>query len=180
VVRDGLMGVMGNKGAVSIGFCLLDSNLCFVCSHLASKRPNVEARKSNFDAILAKMSLTSQESQRRPTLQSWHNNGSSKFTFSDMGILDYETVFWLGDLNYHIHQSLTADEVFTQIEAKDWVGLIFSDQLTLERLSSQVFDSFHEAPITFAPTYKVTNFRRYVIYCFVDTKKCMQSSIYIE
>lgn len=44
----GIMGVVGNKGGVSIRFRLYDSTLCFICSHLAAHRGNVAGNSSFF------------------------------------------------------------------------------------------------------------------------------------
>lgn len=52
--RVGMMGVMGNKGAVVVRLSLYDSTLCFVCAHMAAKRANVQGRNADFSSILAK------------------------------------------------------------------------------------------------------------------------------
>lgn len=52
--RVGMMGVMGNKGAVVVHLSLYDSTLCFVCAHMAAKRANIQGRNSDFWSILAK------------------------------------------------------------------------------------------------------------------------------
>lgn len=50
----GVMGMLGNKGGVSIRLRALDTTLCFVCAHLAAHRDNVEGRNADFSAIVAK------------------------------------------------------------------------------------------------------------------------------
>lgn len=52
--RIGMMGVMGNKGAVVVRLSLYDSTLCFVCAHMAAKRANIQGRNADFRSILAK------------------------------------------------------------------------------------------------------------------------------
>ncbi len=52
--RVGMMGVMGNKGAVVVRLSLYDSTVCFVCAHMAAKRSNIQGRNADFWSILAK------------------------------------------------------------------------------------------------------------------------------
>ena len=44
----GLLGMMGNKGGAAIRMKLMDSTVCFVCSHLAAHRENVAGRNADF------------------------------------------------------------------------------------------------------------------------------------
>lgn len=123
-----------------------------MCAHLAPRRGNIEARAQNYSAILSKTALLA--TGRMPDLNSWHNNAHPKFFAEDLSILDYDTVFWLGDLNYHIDESVSTEDVF-QLAAANKLELLRSrDQLTLERLARRVFGGFLEAPLTFCPTYK--------------------------
>ena len=48
----GLLGMMGNKGGAAIRMKLMDSTLCFVCSHLAAHRENVAGRNADFDRFV--------------------------------------------------------------------------------------------------------------------------------
>ena len=149
----GALGVMGNKGAVTIGFRLHDSSVCFVSSHLASGRNKVVPRSIQYRSILEKTALMmSEESTRnRP----WHHNGHRKFVAKEgLSILDYDLVFWVGDLNYHIDQEMSIEEVFRLVENRDWATLRLKDQLISQRESRQAFAGFREAELNFAPTYK--------------------------
>ena len=52
-VKDDLSLVFGstlrlNKGGAAIRFKLMDSTICFVCSHLAAHRENVAGRNADF------------------------------------------------------------------------------------------------------------------------------------
>ena len=40
--------MMGNKGGAAIRMKILDSTVCFVCSHLAAHRENVAGRNADF------------------------------------------------------------------------------------------------------------------------------------
>ena len=50
----GVMGLLGNKGGVSVRLQLYDSTLCFVCSHFAAHRENVAGRNADFQSVLMK------------------------------------------------------------------------------------------------------------------------------
>ena len=56
-VGVGVMGVMGNKGGVSIRLQFYDSTLCFVCTHLAAHRENVAGRNADFANVFNKTSF---------------------------------------------------------------------------------------------------------------------------
>jgi len=58
-VGCGVMGCLGNKGAVSVRFWLHDTSLCFVCCHLASGGRDGDEALRNADAteILARTSF---------------------------------------------------------------------------------------------------------------------------
>ena len=56
-VGVGVMGMMGNKGGVCVRMQIYDSTVCFVCSHLAAHRENVDGRNADFASIVAKTSF---------------------------------------------------------------------------------------------------------------------------
>ena len=167
-VGVGLMGMAGNKGGASIRFKFYDSYLCFVCAHLAAHRENVEGRNSDFANIVAKTVFVDKafsgeagapaagvgdasEEMRKyfsevlevePTLQ------------SGVSILDHDVVFWMGDLNYRLDESVDTEECFAKIEAQDMEFLRQYDQLNMERSQGRVFVGFQEPLLNFPPTYK--------------------------
>ena len=83
-------------------------------------------------------------------------------------------MFWFGDLNYRIDEgadknasssstgfsnfndsnSLDLNKIYELIERKDFSLLKKKDQLNVERERGNVFQSFIEGDLTFAPTYK--------------------------
>jgi len=149
---------MGNKGAVCIRMRLHDSTFCFVSSHLAAHRGNVEGRNNDFASIMAKSafsgegeSLTEGDSGGRPKRQ---------LTVSrPLGLLDHEFIIWLGDLNYRVDARVPVETVMGLCkDAKRNQGalqsLLRDDQLRKERTEGRVFDGFEEANIQFLPTYK--------------------------
>jgi phosphatidylinositol-bisphosphatase len=160
----GLMGMMGNKGGVSVRFSLYDSSLCFVCSHLAAHRENIAGRNSDFKNIIERSvfpadptnvevpssvpgddSLANIKMPKRVAIQNLSH---------DLQILDHEMVFWIGDLNYRIDDVFSTEEVFTLIEEGELGQLRDKDQLNIERAKGNVFQGFDEGVLEFCPTYK--------------------------
>jgi inositol polyphosphate 5-phosphatase INPP5B/F len=162
----GVMGVMGNKGGASIRLTLYDSSLCVVCAHLAAHRENVAGRNGDFQSIIEKTMFVpldvataavggpeAGESTKEERNRKLHyTTGLSPQ--DELTILDHDLVFWIGDLNYRIDESMSTDEVFEKVDASDWVGLRDLDQLNIERANGNVFQDFKEGLITFPPTYK--------------------------
>ena len=82
-VGVGVMGMMGNKGGVSIRLQFYDSTLCFVCSHLAAHRENVVGRNADFANVLGKTSFDIGEESVREVIR----NGSLSQWASGSGTL---------------------------------------------------------------------------------------------
>ena len=59
-----------------------------------------------------------------------------------LSILDHDVVFWMGDLNYRLDDSVETEECFAKIEANDWDFLRKYDQLNMERARGKVFVGF--------------------------------------
>lgn len=125
----GIMGLMGNKGGVSISFQLYDSKITLVDSHLAARHPNVERRNSDFTEL------------------------SRRLVFPDKTtIWDSDHLIWMGDLNYRL--DLTHEEIRTKLETKSFDEMLRFDQLKHEQHAGRAFTDFHEAPINFTPSFK--------------------------
>lgn len=145
----GVMGVLGNKGGVSVHFYLHDSSICFVCSHLAAHRENIAGRNSDYHNIIEKTIFY-------PDTDSDTISGgvTGLPDASETSIIQHDIVFWLGDLNYRIDDSLSTEEVFDKINENDIPYLRKRDQLNIERLRQNVFHDFEEGELLFHPTYK--------------------------
>lgn len=131
----GIMGLMGNKGGVSIRFKFHASTFCFVCSHLAAHTKNVLRRNHDWSEIMTRTVLVAPESKE------------------EFHILDHDTVIAVGDFNYRIPDR-DPFEVIDLIKRDKYEALLTSEQLYIEKNSGNVFVGFDEAPIQFAPTYK--------------------------
>jgi phosphatidylinositol-bisphosphatase len=59
----GIMGMLGNKGGVSIRMSIFDSSVCFVCSHLAAHRGAVSSRNEDFKNIVEKSVFETEEEE---------------------------------------------------------------------------------------------------------------------
>uniref|UniRef100_A0A7S2LT51 Rho-GAP domain-containing protein n=1 Tax=Leptocylindrus danicus TaxID=163516 RepID=A0A7S2LT51_9STRA len=152
-VGVGVMGIAGNKGGVSVRLQFYDSTLCIICSHLAAHRENVVGRNADYANILNKTRFdigleAVQEVIRSGSLHQWATGTSS------VGVLDHDHVFWIGDLNYRIDESIKTEDCLYRAVKGDLQPLIVMDQLNIERARGRVFQGFEEGNITFKPTYK--------------------------
>ena len=134
------------QGAVVARMTIDDSSICFINVHLAAGQSHKAARNADVAGILEEKAVFSTSD----TGKSYVNGGDGS------AILDHETVFLNGDLNYRIDQR--RDNVISSVNAGDLDYLLEHDQLRKEIKSNTSFRlrAFHEAPITFAPTYKYT------------------------
>eukprot|EP01041_Mallomonas_annulata_P011585 gene11585-24229_t len=156
----GVMGMMGNKGGVSVHFYFYDSAICVVSAHLAAHRENVAGRNADFQNIIEKSIFTSDtvvmplqpEEIRRIT--GLRSVGLLPPDASELSIIQHDIVFWIGDLNYRIDESVSLDDVFNKINEGDLNFLNERDQLNIERLQHRVFQGFSEGQLNFLPTYK--------------------------
>jgi phosphatidylinositol-bisphosphatase len=149
----GVMGMMGNKGGVSIRLHFYDSTLCFVCAHLAAHRENVAGRNQDFANVYNKTTFEVGEKAIREVIRSGSLSHWSIGT-TKVGISDHDIVFWLGDLNYRIDESMNDGHVLQLSEKKILDELRTLDQLNIERAAGRVFTDFEEGVLTFPPTYK--------------------------
>ncbi|KAE9097069.1 Type II inositol 1,4,5-trisphosphate 5-phosphatase [Phytophthora fragariae] len=147
----GIMGVMGNKGGAAVRLKFYSSTLCFVCAHLAAHRENVAGRNADYLNILSKVQFGDSAEDGAAPIQ----DVSGRFWSGEPSILNHDFVFWIGDLNYRIQDTLTTEEVFRMAESgRSLDKLVQHDQLTIERQRGNVLKGFQEGPLSFPPTYK--------------------------
>lgn len=74
---------------------------------------------------------------------------------NELSINDHDYVIWLGDFNYRMDASKSAEEVLGEVTRRNFLFLYENDQLVNEMKARRVFRGFDEvAPVVFLPTYK--------------------------
>eukprot|EP00457_Paulinella_chromatophora_P003684 gb/GEZN01003692.1/.p1 GENE.gb/GEZN01003692.1/~~gb/GEZN01003692.1/.p1 ORF type:complete len:695 (-),score=82.46 gb/GEZN01003692.1/:30-2060(-) len=138
-VGVGVLGVGGNKGAVVARFKVYDSSMCFVNTHLAAHKGNVQGRNSNYHTIIKKIQFQAPGAK----------NGPPRV----FGLMQHNHIFWIGDLNYRLNLS-DVNEVYEKVDQKEWAYLATHDQLVREKKTGNAFAEFKEGTLDFPPTYK--------------------------
>ncbi|WEW56237.1 hypothetical protein PRK78_001676 [Emydomyces testavorans] len=147
-VKRGMGGLHGNKGALILRFVLDDTSICFVNCHLAAGQSQTAHRNNDIAAIMESDSLPMEPSSLA-RIDRYVGGGDGSM------ILDHEICILNGDLNYRI-DSIPRNTVLEAIKANNLPKLLDRDQLLASKRKNPGFRlrAFHEAPITFAPTYK--------------------------
>ncbi|CAH8359296.1 unnamed protein product [Eruca vesicaria subsp. sativa] len=136
-VGVGIMGYIGNKGAVSVSMSINQTFFCFICTHLTAGEREVDQIKRNADV---------HEIHKRTVFHSVSALGLPKL------IYDHERIIWLGDLNYRLN--LSYEKARDLISKKEWSNLLEYDQLVKEYKKGRAFDGWSEGTLHFPPTYK--------------------------
>lgn len=149
----GVLGLGGNKGGVAIRMQYYDTTLCFICSHLAAHRENVNGRNQDFANILQKTIFDVGEDAVKNIIR---NGSVAQWTLGNnlVNVTDHDVIIWLGDLNYRIEENIPTERAIQLAEKSQLDELLACDQLNIERNAGRCFQSFDEGPITFPPTYK--------------------------
>ena len=176
-VGTGILGMMGNKGAVGIRLKIFDSYISVVNSHLAADTSMVERRNQDYKDICKRLEFQLQShykdyiayAQANPwvassmdsaaALNGYPAGGIPSELFSDafsskssLSLFDSDHVFWMGDLNYRV--TISEKEAKTIIGEGNLSELLLFDQLNIERAAGRCFNGFSEGLVTFPPTYK--------------------------
>jgi len=142
-VGNGIMGKLGNKGGVGVSLRFHASELCFVNSHLAAHQDQYERRNQDYHSICSRMTFSQYEkiSNDYPPMYGYKR------------IKDFDSVIWLGDLNYRLND-LDIGEVKEMLKEDNLELLMESDQLQQQQQQRRAFTEFTEGKIKFIPTYK--------------------------
>ena len=141
-VGTGIMGQLGNKGGVGISLRFHATDLCFVNSHLAAHPEFVDRRNQDFHSICSRMTFSQYEKLNRDCP-----------IFGVKRIKDFDTVIWVGDLNYRLND-IDVHEVKEMLAEENIATILESDQFKQQQQQRKAFVEFQEGPITFRPTYK--------------------------
>eukprot|EP01061_Rhynchopus_euleeides_P044706 TRINITY_DN7863_c0_g1_i2.p1 TRINITY_DN7863_c0_g1~~TRINITY_DN7863_c0_g1_i2.p1 ORF type:complete len:453 (+),score=89.97 TRINITY_DN7863_c0_g1_i2:292-1650(+) len=130
--RTGFFNSFGNKGAVCARFSLEGKSFCFINCHLAAHQEKVDKRNQDHRRI----------------------RNITAFTRVPQRLLEHDSVFWFGDLNYRL--DLSREEVVGTLALDCKRSLMAQhDQLTAEMRHGRAFQGFTEPIVTWAPTYKL-------------------------
>lgn len=142
IIREGLSGVLGNKGAIAARFDLYDLSLCFINCHLTAHQHNITARNNNLNSILSSTKFV------------------NPYSGQVLSVTDHPIIFVFGDFNYRIDNSKenwTTADIQNKISNGRLKFLLKFDQLSNELAKDTLLLKkwgFSEGEITFAPTYK--------------------------
>ncbi|KAG8777177.1 hypothetical protein FRC15_011489 [Serendipita sp. 397] len=144
----GIMGLMGNKGAVGLRFRFRSSVITCVCSHLAANDGMAEKRNYDYLQISHRMQFPLNAATPAEAAEPLRPVSST--------IFETHILIWLVYLNYRIE--LPLEEVFEMsippMTQKNISTLMEFDELLVAKRSRLCFDSFQEESIMFSPTYR--------------------------
>lgn len=150
----GIMGVVGNKGAVGIRFRLFESYLCFINCHLAAHPQQVLRRNQDLNDLHKRLffpftrpkSTKSKQKHEIFTDRYWGKTGFAKLD-------DCDALFWLGDFNYRVDMDGQLARIFVQHGQIS--SVLEYDQMMIQKGASEnhILNLYSEAEIGFAPSY---------------------------
>eukprot|EP00884_Botryococcus_braunii_P001968 jgi/Botrbrau1/11772/Bobra.0195s0097.1 len=167
-VGTGVLGYMGNKGAVAARMRVHESGLCFVGAHLSAGELEEDSGKRNFDyaEIIRRGQFPSESVSLDPEALAPSSNpqaaGISKVMAAargpgqwgeKRGLLDNDFTIWMGDLNYRLN--IADSTARALLRAGDLRALHAADELSTMLAQGRSFQGWAEGPVTFAPTYKL-------------------------
>ena len=145
-IPSGLMGVIGNKGAVAIRFRLFSHKYIVVSSHLAAHEQYYSRRNYDYAEISRRLLFPLENSQNLLLEDEIFEE------IAPANIEDCDFCFWMGDLNYRVE--LDSFEARRLLAQNKFDELIKSDQLYRSIKLGDAFEGFEEGPILFPPTFK--------------------------
>ena len=148
-VACGVMGMVGNKGAVAVRLKLQNTYFCFVNCHLAAHSEQVYRRNQDMLDIHRRLqfSVTKTGSDTKFDVLPDKYLGLIKTA----GVDDCDVLIWLGDFNYRVDMESKLARIF--IENGQIGPVLEKDQLRLEKAKGGILQKYTEAEINFAPSY---------------------------
>lgn len=146
----GIMGIVGNKGAVGIRFKMYNDYLCFVNCHLAAHPNQVLRRNQDFADLHKRLMFPIPRKTRKSRREIfsdpyWHMKGFVSVDHCDV-------LYWLGDFNYRVEMEGQLARIFVQHDQID--SVLEKDQMKIQKeLGNSDLSLYSEAEITFAPSY---------------------------
>lgn len=131
-IRLSLGGFLGFKGTTAIRLNINNLSFCFLNCHLNAGESYDDLRTSNYKYIEDKL----------------------YFNCVKKKINEHDVVILLGDLNYRL-VGIEYNKLKHMLKNKNFKEITSFDQLSYLLKNDQIFNQFHEIPLTFRPTYKL-------------------------
>ncbi|CAD6265439.1 unnamed protein product [Miscanthus lutarioriparius] len=172
-VGAGVLGRLGNKGAVSVRFLLHGTSFCFVCCHLASGGEDGDAIRRNADAagILSRTSFV--RSGGAPAaldelpkkILGHDSNGKQSLMIESCTCMQQRGVVRGPQLPDRHGRRRRGTAAGAGQEMEHAAG---ERRAAAGALKGRQFDGWHEGHVTFAPTYKYRRNSDQFYWCAVD------------
>jgi endonuclease/exonuclease/phosphatase family metal-dependent hydrolase len=148
IVTVGLLGVMGNKGAVAARMRLYGKTMCAVCAHLAAGESGdaYERRIADYVEINDKVMFNA------CAVQVMSGGQQPMYFTPPLTIGSHKVIVWVGDLNFRVKCGYK--EAVEMSQRGEYAGLRGKDELMMAMAEGRAFRDFDEGVLDFAPTYK--------------------------
>lgn len=149
----GIMGIVGNKGAVGIRFKLFNDYFCFVNCHLAAHTNQIMRRNQDFEDLHKRLIFPVSHIRARKASKK-HEAFTDAFweAKSFVGVNHCDFLVWMGDFNYRVEMESQLARIFVQHGQIDTV--LLNDQMNREKERGQEYlIRYNESEITFSPSY---------------------------
>lgn len=148
IVTVGLLGVMGNKGAVAVRMRLYGKTMCAICAHLAAGDSGdaYERRIQDYSEINEKIQFNA------CAVQVMSGGQQPMYFTPPLTIASHKVIVWVGDLNFRVKCSYK--EAVEMSRKGEYDALREKDELMMAMAGGRAFREFDEGILDFAPTYK--------------------------
>jgi endonuclease/exonuclease/phosphatase family metal-dependent hydrolase len=150
-VSCGVLGIVGNKGAVALRLRVFNHALVFVNAHLAAHAGEYGRRCQDYHTIrdyLKFPAIQEPEFDRSPEMMAFGENYRAELVNES----DSDLIVWMGDLNFRI--DMDHQEARVMAKGGRYEPLLQGDQLSRAIRNGEAFPGYQEVPLMFPPTYK--------------------------